>query len=80
MPCSVLWIQEARSSVHHLWSLGSWSYSHPNIEPKSILMRLQHSDPICDVGVDVVRSAINLEPLYRVTMLIREEWTRGPRQ
>jgi hypothetical protein len=21
---------EARASVHHLWSLGSWSYLHPN--------------------------------------------------
>jgi hypothetical protein len=28
--------------------------------------------------VDVTRPAFNLEPKYRVTMLTREEWTRGP--
>jgi hypothetical protein len=26
---------------------------------------------------DVMRPAFNLEPKYRVTMLTREEWTRG---
>ena len=25
-----------------------------------------------------MRPAFNLEPKYRVTMLTREEWTRGP--
>jgi hypothetical protein len=28
--------------------------------------------------VDVMRPAFNIEPTYRVTMLAREEWTRGP--
>jgi hypothetical protein len=28
--------------------------------------------------VDFMRSVFNLEPKYRVTMLAREEWTRGP--
>jgi len=30
------------------------------------------------MGVDVRRPAFNLEPKYRVTMLTREEWNRGP--
>jgi hypothetical protein len=30
------------------------------------------------MGLDVMRPAFNLEPKYRVTMLTREEWTRGP--
>jgi RNase H. len=30
------------------------------------------------MGVHVIRPAFNLEPKYRVTMLSREEWTRGP--
>jgi ribonuclease HI len=29
------------------------------------------------MGVDVVRPAFNLEPQYRVTMMTRENWTRG---
>jgi hypothetical protein len=29
--------------------------------------------------VDVMKPVFNLEPNYRVTMLAREEWTRGPR-
>jgi hypothetical protein len=28
--------------------------------------------------VDVMKPVCNLEPKYRVTMLAREEWTRGP--
>jgi hypothetical protein len=28
--------------------------------------------------VDFMRPVFNLEPKYRVTMLAREEWTRGP--
>jgi len=31
------------------------------------------------MGVDFMRPVFNLEPKYRVTMLTREEWTRGPR-
>jgi ribonuclease HI len=30
------------------------------------------------MGVDVVRTAFNLEPKYRVTVLTREDWTKGP--
>jgi hypothetical protein len=34
-------------------------------------------DPIFNMGVDVMRPAFNLEPKYRVTLLTREDWTRG---
>jgi ribonuclease HI len=40
-------------------------------------MRLQQSDPVFNMGVDVMRPAFNLEPKYRVTMLTREEWNKG---
>jgi hypothetical protein len=30
------------------------------------------------MGVDVMKPVFNLELKYRVTMLTREEWTRGP--
>jgi hypothetical protein len=40
-------------------------------------MQLQQPDPICNMGVDVMRPAFNLEPKYRVTILTREEWTNG---
>jgi hypothetical protein len=29
------------------------------------------------MGVDIMRPAFNLEPRYRVTMLTREDWTKG---
>jgi ribonuclease HI len=29
------------------------------------------------MGVDIMRPAFNLEPKYRVTMLTREDWTKG---
>jgi len=75
----VLVIQdEARSAAHRLWSLGWWSYLQPCRGHSSILIRLQRSDPIYNMGVHVIRSAFNLELKYRVTMLTREEWTRGP--
>jgi hypothetical protein len=41
-------------------------------------MRLQRLDPIFNMGVDVMRPAFNLEPKYRITVLTREEWNRGP--
>ena len=63
--------------MHRLWSLGSWSYLHPNQGHSSILMRLQQSDPIFNMGVDVMRLAFNSEPKYRVTMLTREDCIRG---
>jgi hypothetical protein len=40
-------------------------------------MRLQQSDPIFNMGVDVMRPAFNLEPKYGEVMLIREDWTKG---
>jgi hypothetical protein len=43
-----------------------------------ILTRLQKSDSIFNMGVDVINQVFNLEPKYKVTMLTREEWTRGP--
>jgi len=41
-------------------------------------MRLQRSDPIFNMGVDVMKPAFNLECKYRVTMQTKEAWTRGP--
>ena len=41
-------------------------------------MRLQGSDPIFSVGVDVMRPTFNLEPKHSVVMLTREEWNGGP--
>ena len=64
--------------MHHLWSLRCWSYLHPKQGHSSILMHLQQSDPIFNTGVDLMRPAFNLEPKYRVKMLTREEWNRGP--
>jgi len=40
-------------------------------------MRLQQSDPIFNMGVDVMRPAYNFEPQYWVTMLTREDWTKA---
>jgi hypothetical protein len=31
-----------------------------------------------NMGVNIMKPVFNLEPKYRVTMLTREEWTRGP--
>lgn len=41
-------------------------------------MWLQKSVPIFNVRVDVMRPGFEFETKYRVTMLSREEWTRGP--
>ena len=40
-------------------------------------MRLQHSDRIFNMGVDAVGPAFNFESKYRVTLLIRENWSKG---
>jgi hypothetical protein len=69
---------EARSAAHRLWSLGCWSYLHPQQGHSCILTRLQKSDPVFNMRVDIMRPLFNIEPKYRVTMLAREEWTRGP--
>jgi hypothetical protein len=68
---------EARASAHRLWSLGSWSYLHPNHGHGRILGRLQQSDPIFNMRVDVMRPTYNFEPKYRVVALTREDWTSG---
>jgi hypothetical protein len=54
--------------VQRLWSLGGWSYLHPNRGHSSILTQLQQSDPIFNRGVDVMRPAFNFEPKYRITI------------
>jgi len=69
---------EVRSAAHRLWCLGCSSYLQLRREHSSILTRPQKSDTIFKMGVDVVRPVFNLEPKYMVTMLTREEWTRGP--
>jgi len=68
---------EARMAAHCLWGLKCWSYLHPNMGHSSILKRLQQSDPVYSLGLDAMRPTYNLEPKYRVTMLTRENWTRG---
>ena len=40
-------------------------------------MRLQQSDPIFNMGFDVMSPTYNFEPQYRVTMLKREHWTKA---
>jgi len=69
---------EVRSTANRLWSLGCWSYLHPNQGHSCILTRLQKSDPIFNMGVDVKKPVFNLEPKYRVRMINRGEWARGP--
>jgi len=76
-PLELVVQSEARSAAHRLWSLGCWSYLHPNREHSNILMRLQQLDPIYNMGVDVMRPAYNFEPQYRVTMLTREDWSKA---
>jgi hypothetical protein len=79
LPPMDLMIQgETRSAAHRLWSLGCWSYLHPQRGHSCLLTRLQKSDPIFNMRVDVMKPVFNLEPKYRVTMLTREEWTSGP--
>jgi len=40
--------------------------------------QLQKSKPKFYMGINVMKPVFNLEPKYRVTMLTREESTRGP--
>jgi hypothetical protein len=53
---------EVSSTANRLWSLGCWSYLHPNQGHSCILTRLQKSDPIFNMGVDVKKPVFNLEP------------------
>jgi hypothetical protein len=76
-PLDLVVQSEARSAAHRLWSLGFWSYLHPKRGHSSILLRLQQSDPRFHMGVDVMRSAYNFEPQYRVTLLTREDWAKA---
>ena len=69
---------EARLAAHCLWSLGCWSNLHTQQGHSCILTQLQKSYPIFNMRVDIMKPVFNLEHKYRVTMLTREEWTRGP--
>jgi hypothetical protein len=68
---------EARASAHRLWSLGSWSYLHPNSGHSRILVRFQQSYPIFNMRVDVMRPTYNFGSRSRVVALTREDWTSG---
>jgi len=46
---------EARSVAHRAWSLGCWSYLHPQQGHSCILTRLQKSDPIFNMRVDIMK-------------------------
>ena len=76
-PLELVVQSEARSAAHRLWSLGCWSYLHPKKGHSSILMWLQQSDPIFNMGADVMGPAYNFEPQKKVTMLTREDWTKA---
>jgi hypothetical protein len=76
-PIRVVVRGEASMAAHRLWSMGCWSYLHPNKRHCSILNRLQQKDPIFKIVVDVMRPAFNLEPKNRTTILTRDDWTRG---
>jgi len=69
---------ESRSAAHCLWSVGCRSYLHPSQGHSCILTQLPKSDCIFNMGVNVMKPVFNLEPKYRVPMLSREEWTKGP--
>jgi len=69
---------EVRSAAHCPWSLGCWSYLHSSRGCSGILMQLQGLDSMFNMEVDVTRPTLNREPKYRVTILTREKWTRGP--
>jgi len=76
-PLELVVESEARSAAHRLWSLGFWSHLHPSRGHSSILMRRQQSDPISNMGVDVIKPKPVFEPKYRVHMLTTEDWTKG---
>jgi len=76
-PLDLLILGKVRLEAHRFWSLGCWSYLHPQQGHRCILTPLEKSDPIFNMRVDIMKPVFNLEPKYRVTMLTREEWTRG---
>jgi hypothetical protein len=59
---------EATSAAHRLWRLRCWFYFHPNQEHSCILTRLQKSDPIFNMGIEVMKPVFKREPKYRVTV------------
>jgi len=77
-PLDLVIQSEVRSAADRLWSLGWWSYLHPNRGHNIILTGFQRSYPVFSMGIDVMRPVFNLEPKCRDTMLTREEWSRGP--
>jgi ribonuclease HI len=56
---------------------GELVYLHPNHGHGRILDRLQQSDPIFNMRVDMMRPSYNFDSKYRVVVLTREEWTSG---
>ena len=76
-PLDLVVQSEARSAAHRLGSLGCWSYLNLNRGHRGILLRLQQSDIIFHMGIDVMRPAYNFEPQYRVTLLTKEDWTKA---
>jgi hypothetical protein len=72
-PLELVVQSEARSAAHLLRSLEGWSHPLPNRGHSSILMRPQQSDPIFNVGVDIMRPAFYFKPKYRVIMSTRQD-------
>jgi len=77
-PMDLVIQSKARSAAHSPWSLRYWSYLQPSRGHTSILMWLYRSDPIFNKAFGIMKPTFNLEPKYRVTVLTREEWIRGP--
>jgi hypothetical protein len=73
LPLDLVIHDEAMSAAHRLWILGCLSSLPRSGMHSSILMRLQKSDPIFNMGDDVMRPPFNLEPKCRITMLTREQ-------
>ena len=57
-----------------VWDVG---LTYIPIEDSSILIRIQQSDPMFNMEVDIMRPAYNFEPQYGVAMLMREDWTKA---
>jgi len=56
-----------------IWDVG---LTYIPIEDSSILLRLQQSNPIFHMGVEVMSLPNNVESQYRVTPLTREDLTK----
>ena len=54
-PLDLVIQEEAKLAAHRLWSLGCWSYLHPQQEHSCILTRLQKSDPIFNMRVNIMK-------------------------